>query len=250
MADTKIYSFSAATLSWIDPEAAKKYLLPEWDHGGEPDRTLTFPEVTETPNCRFAHLLACWIVVEGGKIVRRGAFSASGLHERKSFLGTHPQDYETRRDFTEWTSEQAIFVQTVGCRTQAPEVIGGRTGEDAARGAADGAFGPIIGPAVGPIVGPIGRQIGKGAAEAVSAFPPIWTRIAIYMHAGGACAAEVRANSLFPSMTYYESRVAQTNVPPPGLLWTKRSGYDGVPHYKAWLVQGWGNGNPWLVDHP
>ena len=136
----------------------------------------------------------------------------------------------------------------MGCRTQAPEVIAGRTGEEAAKAAAAG-LGPL-GPLVAPLVGPVGRRIGKETVEKLKVFPPIWTRIAITMHANGACTAELKAHSLFPSVTYYESRLVPANMQPEALLWTRRSGYDGVPQYNVWLVQGWGQGNPWLVDHP
>ena len=257
MAAPKAYTFSAATLSWIDPAAVLRWAVPEWDRGGEPPSTLTLCEVTETPNCRFAHLIACSILVDGGKIVDRAILPESGLYPRPSFLGTHPQRYPVRRDETEWSSEEAVFVQTVGCRTQAPEVIGGRLGQDVAEGIADAVLdeiieiGPVVAPLVDPIAGRAGRAIGKQAAEKTLVFPPIWTRIAVTMHADGTSSAEVRASSLFPSMTFYTTEVAPAGLPPSALLWHKRgASYDGVPHYPDWLAHGWGRENPWLVDHP
>jgi hypothetical protein len=247
MAGPQQYVFSAATLSWIDP-AAK---LPEYDRGGAPDPILTFGGVTQTPNCRFGHLLGCSILVDNGKIIDRSILPVSGLYERKSFLGTNPQDYTTRRDATVWSSEQATFVQTVGCRTQAPEVIGGRVGAETGEGVADGLF-PVLAPIVGPIGRRIGREIGKDTAEYASAFPPIWTTLTVYMHASGLCSATVKVHSLFPSMTFYTTR--QASQPPrmfTSLVWHQQERpYDGVPHYHEWLKNGWGKGNPWLVNHP
>lgn len=242
MAESQLYTFGAATLSWIDPAAN----LPEYDRGGAPEAALTYNGITQTPNCRFSNLLVCSIHVDNGKIVDRSIRPLSGLYERKSFLGTNPQHYVVRRDATRWTSEQATFVQTVGCRTQAPEVIGGWTGEKGGEIAAD-----LVNPIFGPLGRKIGRQIGKGTAEAVSAFPPIWTTLSVFMHASGVCTATVKVHSLFPSMSFYTTEAVKAPRMFTPMLWQRKDDpYNGVPHYGEWQKGGWGKGNPWLVNHP
>jgi hypothetical protein len=241
-AQKKIYTFSAATLSWIDPRTG----LPEVDDKGQPASSLSFDGVTREENCRFSHLLSCSIVVSNGKIVERYAADESNIYLRPSFLGTTPQRYEVRRDFTSWNAQQATFVQTVGCRTQAPEVIGGTGGEIA--GDIAGAFVPIIGPEIGPRAG---KRIGRELAELAETFPPIWTRISIVLFANGRYQALVKARSLFPSMSFYESQVAVGRVSTKGLTWKRKgAAYNAIPHYQAWRAQGWGKGNPWLVKSP
>jgi hypothetical protein len=246
MAGPTLHIYAAATLSWIDPAAH----LPEYDRAGAPAATQTFGGITEAPICRFANLLACAILVDNGKIIDRSILPVSGLHKRKSFLGTNPQSYAVRRDETVWSSEQATFVQTVGCRTQAPEVIGGRVGAEAGQDVAIGMV-PYLAPIVGPLGRKIGREVGKETAEAASAFPPIWTTLTVHMNASGVCTSMVKVHSHFPSMTYYATDPAKAPRTVQSLVWhQKDSPYDGVPHYDEWQKTGWGKGNPWLVNHP
>lgn len=240
MAAKKVFTFSAATLSWIDPKAN----LPEYDHAGQPAATLNFDGVTRDTNCRFSHLLTCSIVVSNGKIVDRYHANESGIYLRPSFLGTAPQVYAIRRDFTSWSPQKATFVQTVGCRTQAPEAIGQTVGEMG--GDIAGAFVPIIGPDTVP---PITKRVGRELAEFAMTFPPIWTRIAITLYPNGARQALVTARSLFPSMSYYESKVVVNATNTKYLYWNRKgASYNAVPSYEKWRAQGWGKGNPWLIQ--
>jgi hypothetical protein len=176
-----------ATLSWIDPRAN----LPEFDRGGEPAQTLGLEGITKTHNCRFSHLLTCSIFVEDGKITRAWIENASGLYTRPSYQGTPPATYRIRRDMSDWTSERAIFVQTVGCRTQAPEIIGGTVGT----------LGSIVTGILDPTTA---GRIGRETAELASAFPPIWTKLRIVMRANGEFEGGCPEHSLFPSVSFYE----------------------------------------------
>jgi hypothetical protein len=241
----KRYIYSAAALSWIDPKAG----LPEWDGDQGPDEQLTMTRATRTKNCRFSHILVCQITVDdAGKIVEHSILPMSGLYMHPSALWTAPQAYKVKRDPGNIIDGVATFVQTVGCRTQAPELIGGRAGEEIG-----GALGPIVGGPVGAILGrPVGRILGKATAERTLVFPPIWSRLSVQITADGRCYPDMPAHSLFPSVSYYATQRETLWQPAeqPTPLWYRLSVYDGVPHLDEWQAQGWGKGNPWLVNHP
>jgi len=222
-----------ATLSWIDPKSG----LPEVDRNGMPAETLGLQGIQSVRNCRFAHLLTCSIFVENGKITRCWVDKPSTIYRRPSYQDTPSVVYKDRRDMSDWNSERAIFVQTVGCRTQAPELIGGAVGMGGASGT--GILDPIL-----------GYRIGREAAELVSSFPPIWTKLRILMRADGACEGGLIGHSLFPSISFYEGVQVNQMVAGQISTWIRRGYYDGVPNYKAWNEQGWGQGNPWRVENP
>lgn len=243
MGDRKVHTFSLATLSWIDPRSRFLGLpLPECDPQGKPSATLTYHDVTTAQICRFAQLLTCSITVERGKIVDRAVAPESGLHMRPSFLETPPHAYHTRTDFMSWTADMAIFAQTVGCRTQAPELVGGKVGQ-------------IAQIALSPVTllfdpgGSLGKKIGRESAE-MTAFPPIWTTLYMVMFANGTSLGFVKAHSLFPSLTFYEARSSSPTVSTRSLMWSEKSNYNGVPNLDAWRSVGWGKGNPWRIQSP
>ena len=240
----KRYVYSAAALSWIDP-AAK---LPEYDGANGPDDPLTAAGVIQTKNCRFAHLLVCQITLnDSGNIVGHSIVSPSGLHTRLSAFDTAPQRYAVRTDISKFNSQSATFVQTVGCRTQAPEVVGGRAGEEIG-----GAVGAGINPGLMSPGRKVGRVLGKLLTEKVLVFPPIWTTLAITITSDGLCYGQVTAHSLFPSVSFYltDRQTMSRQDQSVSFLWNKIGGYDGVPNLDSWQQQGWGKGNPWRVNHP
>lgn len=262
MGSRKIYTYSVATLSWIDPRSRFMGLpLPECDVRGKPAATLLYHQVSNDRICRFSHLLTCSITVENGGIIDRTIAPESGLYVRPSFLDTAPREYGIRRDFTTWSKDMAIFAQTVGCRTQAPELVGRKVGEIGGQVTENVVesgvtlISPIVGIALWAIdekLKPgqrIGRKVGREAAELV-AFPPIWTTLYMVMFANGTSLSFVKAHSLFPSMTFYEARSSEANVSTKSLVWQQKSNYDGVPHLDEWRAMGWGKGNPWRVQDP
>ena len=241
MGDRKVHTFSLATLSWIDPRSRFLGLpLPECDAQGKPSSMLTYHDVTAARICRFAQLLTCSITVERGKTVDRAVAPESGMYMRPSFVDTSPRPYHTKRDFMTWTADMAVFTQTVGCRTQAPELVGSTAGQIAQ---------VIISPVTLLIDPNLGKKIGREGAE-MTAFPPIWTTLHMVMFADGASFGSVMAHSLFPSMTCYEARSSALTLSTRGLIWHEKSNYNGVPNLDAWRSIGWGKGNPWRVQNP
>lgn len=242
MGTQKTYYFSVATLSWIDPVTG----LPEVDKAGEPPSTLSLHQITKAHICRFSNLLTCSIVVKDGKIVSRAADSECGLYMRPSYQGTPPQSYKIRRDVDTWDEKHAVFVQTVGCRTMAPELIGSFMG---------GFIGGTIlnggQPGFNTWGVDIGANIGREVAELATAFPPIWTTLRVTMLATGVATGQLVAHSLFPSLSCYESvgggRASSTKP----LMWVRTNkSYNAVTQLDMWKKTGWGRGNPWSVLDP
>lgn len=262
MGTRKVFTHSAATLSWIDPASSLKGIkLPEFDAKGKPGETLTFFEVTTARICRFSHLLTCSITVENGRIVERSVAPESGLHTRPSYKNTPPRKYHTRRSVSSWDPEKVTFVQTVGCRTQAPELIGRTTGSAVGDAVEDGteaaifALSPVVGAAVWALdewLQPgkrVGAKAGRETAE-LMAFPPIWTTLVVEMNADGTTNTYLKAHSIFPSMTLYEAHSTSPILPTLALIWARKKSYNGVPHIDEWMASGWGKGNPWRIQDP
>lgn len=227
----RVVQGSCATLSWIDPVTE----LKEVDDG-PPDEALGIDGITKVDNCRFSHLLTASIVVEDGRITRGYFDRQSGLHARLSYKDTESQHYPVRRDMTSRTTEQAVFIQTVGCRTNAPGIIGGWAG---------GALAVQQGYPY-----ELGSTVGSEVAKRLKSFPPIWTTLQLIIHADGRWDAKLLRSSIFPSLSFYkgvpknQAREGQISA------WKRQYEYDGVPHYARWLEVGWGAGNPWRENGP
>jgi hypothetical protein len=236
MGNALVVQASCATLSWIDPKAD----LPEYDHAGMPVEALGIDGLTRQRNCRFGHVLTASVFIENGRITRRWLDKQTGLYPRPSYKDTPPLTYPMRQDIDDWNEQRAVFVHTVGCRTQAPEVIG----EAVAGGVATG-LGPNS-----PVDPVTARRIGNAAARATVSFPPIWTKLKITIRADGTWDADCIEASLFPSRSFYRGVAVKQMVQGQIAVWKRISSYDGVPHYNEWLQNGFGRGNPWRVtDH-
>jgi hypothetical protein len=160
-----------------------------------------------------------------------------------------------------WTPDMAVFAQTVGCRTQAPELVGQNAGGATGQAVEDAVEAGLMVPAfplglavwaIDEVVQPgrrIGRKVGREGAE-ILAFPPIWTTLYVVMFANGTSLAYVKAHSFFPSMTFYDARSSIPNVSTRSLLWHQKSNYSGVPYLDTWRASGWGKGNPWRIQNP
>jgi hypothetical protein len=228
----------ATTLSWIDPRSG----LPEVDKAGEPPTTISKDQVKGKKLYRFAHLLEIKLQFQNGRVVD-GEFTAdSGLTVGTSFLGTAPAQVGNigRKKLAE--ENALVFRQVVGCRTEAPEKIGGTVGE---------VFGGLL-----------GRRIGREIAESVKAFPPIWTELeARVPKDGGEPLIHLTIYSLFPSVSFYSAGVVASNGAST-VLKRPNSSYDGVPNLQKWEKSaGWGMlalrtksgpqiGNPWGMTSP
>jgi hypothetical protein len=280
MAKWNLNVYSMATLSWIDPRTTisvfgKRIQIPKYDPH-EPDRVLSFDDVTKGNICRFTNLLVAATLVEDLKIVDAWIMDESGLFVRASYQDTEPDQYVVSQyqtpPFDRRSSPPAwevSFEQLVGCRTEAPEDLGGEVG-------AEGAFSVlhlVPGLSGDDVVNDsvAAGNFGRDVAGAIAGFPPIWTRIQIKMRGDGTFLGNVLAHSLFPSVTVYETNCRAADLAHPGergtdfvcrsLLWTKSGGgYDGVPYYDEWKENGWGaparspepgergtRGNPWGI---
>jgi hypothetical protein len=140
---------------------------------------------------RFVNFLEATIDFDmsGRQIVGTSFTAASGLYRNPSYLGIHSDPFRIIRACS-IAKDFVVFIQTVGCRTVSPEVIGE-------------AVGSVVGGWVSPSVGPImGDRVGRKVAHSYG-YPPIWTSVALTIHCDGRSAGKVLSQSLFPSMTFY-----------------------------------------------
>jgi len=141
----KRHTYSAATLSWIDPRAG----LPKSDDKGNPGPVIQRQLIVGRDRYRFANFLEAFVEVNAaGKITKHGFTKDSKIYYSTSAYGTKPFIYLTSQRAIR-TANKVTFMQLVGCRTEAPEKIGGLIGKLG--------FGPIGG---GPIGGDIYSGIG------------------------------------------------------------------------------------------
>lgn len=249
---------SCAALSWIDPKTG----LPEVDEGGHPGQSVTRSKILGEKAYRFSNFLEAWIETDesGKKIVGSGIGSDSGMYRSPSFAGCSSVPIGKIGRYERVEGDVAIFRQVVGCRTASPEKIGTGGGAVVGLGGSvaigiwvigTGGWGLV---ALGIGGGLLGGLTGKETAEAVTAFPPIWSEIEVEIRADGRTGERLIAQSLFPSCTfYYRSPEAGDGV------YTVRGHYDAVPALGRWKDHGWGDvasprngatsGNPWHMDH-
>ena len=274
--ESKQYTFSIASLSWIDP-ASKKYGIPlaENDSDGDPGFVLGRDKVLGKRLYRFANFLEAQITVEGESyidptsITQAQFTSASGLSTNTSFLGTEVEKFETRRDVEPVASDGLSpcgqrFIQTVGCRTEAPEKVAGGVGLLAGcwigvkvggkAGMAGGPKGGLLGAIGGCLVGAyVGHEAGEEIVEEFYVFPPIWTELELIIYADGQFSGKLKSHSHFPSVSFYQVR---RNHPPlvdvdgQGSDYEQKHRYDGVPQIEKWGKLGWDHGNPWRIPSP
>ena len=245
-----------ATISWIDPATG----LPEVDAGGSPGRFITRATITAESGYRFSHFLEVWVTVDSaaGMITGAGFSPFSGMYRGPSFLGTASAPVGNIGRKRVLTRKSATFRQIVGCRTRAPEIVGGVLGMQNALGA----------PMRGPLAMYIGSQMGQGLAESFKVFPPIWTELELTINVDGSFHHKLLRHSYFPSVSYY----VQEAVPPGADLllgmadikniYELKGSYDGVPYLNTWYDKGWGPvgatmpgaqktlGNPWNMTIP
>jgi hypothetical protein len=225
--------FSTGSMSWIDPRIP----LPEADFGGNPGPLITNrATIIGKTKYRFANFLEAFINVNGsGTFVGHGFTSESdGYGNPSSFLGTQPQSFNTIRS-VEIGHEPVRFVQIVGFRTNAAEVIGEA----------------------------IAREVGRSFAAINFGLPPIWSEIELNVFKTGQTTARILRHSLFPSLEWYTQDTFDHigRVPNPSVYFN-RYDYDARPNLARWIDEGWGAltasqvarnpspGNPWNVPKP
>ncbi len=250
------YVVGIATISWIDPQTG----LPEVDSGGSPGPFISRATITAEEGYRFSHFLEAWVTVDStaGLITGGGFTPASGMYRAPSFLGTPSSPVGTIGRKRTFTRTSATFRQLVGCRTEAPEIIGRFAFEETG----------VFAPGRGPLAIYMNHRLGEMAAEAFKVFPPIWTELELTISADGGYTHSLLRHSYFPSVSHY----VQENVPPgtpylseiPDLktIFQLKSSYDGVPYLDSWYANGWGPvgatlpgtartlGNPWEMRIP
>jgi hypothetical protein len=225
--------FSTGSMSWIDPRIP----LPEADFGGNPGLLATNrATLTGKTKYRFANFLEAFINVNSsGTIVGHGFTNESGLYGNpSSFLGTSPQSFNVIRS-AQIGQEPIRFVQIVGARTNASEVI----------------------------MEALARQVGRSFAAINFGLPPIWSEIELSVFSTGATSARILRHSLFPSLEWYTQDTFGHLGHVPNLdAYFNRYNFDARPNLARWIDDGWGNlttaqaartpspGNPWNIPKP
>jgi hypothetical protein len=239
---------AVATISWIDPKSG----LPEYDSQA-PGDLIPQSTIFARTGYRFSHYLEGGVEVNSaGAITDAVITPESGLYRAPSMWGTKSvQVGEVGQKITN-TRKSVTFRQIVGCRTLAPQVIGGAVAEVSS----------------GLLTLPFAWEFGEEAASLVKIFPPIWTELELTINIDGSFSHKLLRHSLFPSVSYY----AQVPPPPPvptafGNIQTNEAyqlvqTYDGVPNLNLWYQGGWGPltpptqsygemaGNPWSMTKP
>jgi hypothetical protein len=239
---------STATTSWIDRRLLG-FTLPEADLDSVEDfinkQLASRDLLLGGTKYRFCNFLEGVVRVRNGIITDYGFSNYSDMYRSKSFpstpnhqaLGIPSQAFPIRRDCIA-TKDDVTFVQTVGCRTQSPEVIGGMVGC---------AVGGGVTPLVYPVGCNLGKRVGRKFAKELTAFPPIWTTLSLTIKLDGSTKQVLKAHSLFPSVSFYRLsgpdyvQVAYVQVSSP---------YDARTYIEQWKTGGWGHGNPWNIPSP
>lgn len=244
---------SAASVSWIDQGSPAGAHVPD----PTPPATLTVPFVTGSSGFRFSNYLHGWCETSDAiHLTAHGLEADSGIYRGPSYLGIPSHAYPTRSSrapFTEGGIEGIEFEQLAGARTISAGAIGGGIGAavgvaggawlGAKGGALIGALGGPIGAGAGAIIGGVigglaGWGLGSLAANRITNFPPIWTRIRLRLKATGARTCELVAHSPFPSNNLY-CDLSQVRT------------YSALaPEQSRWEAGGWEAGNPWGASRP
>ena len=209
---------------------------------------------------RFSNYLRAWITTEDGKTVKsQGLDGKSGMYRAPSFGSISSEPYPTTTTDTKKSRADGVeyieFIQTTGARTRSHESFGTIVGA-VAGGLVGAAAGAKIGAKIGAIGGPkgfvaglvigavVGGVIGLWAARKLFNFPPIWTVIALRLHADEKVECELVKHSLFPSVSFYCDPGATGNL-------QRRSEYSALAaEQQQWQDHGWDTGNPWSVPRP
>jgi hypothetical protein len=250
------FTRSIASLSWIDPQTG----LPAVDMRGNPGERIQRSAILAKQGYRFANFLEASISVIGPMLSVVGDFGftkESGMYRSLSYGNIPSEPFSIKRTTT-YIDDGVRFKQTVGARTQSPEILAERMG------------------------GPFGSVISRGIAEEAFALPPIWTELELTIYYDGRYAGKLLRHSLFPSISfYYGSKIMKllgaevVSSPGPGGLplgvivdledtgkfYYKMSDYDAVLKLKNWKDRGWGplrdaypsgpvGGNPWDIPSP
>ena len=233
---TRHYKRAVASTSWIDPSVKdgpcglELFPIVEYDQGAPvcTPQKITLQDVMYKEFCRFSNVLVGNVSVRNGEIID-ASFDAvrSSIFMRPSFMATTPQEMvPANPPSVEWPGPiieggAAIFRQTVGARTKAPEEI-------------------------------------LGTDKLVS-FPPIWSTVELKVFANGTCTGRIIRHSIFPSCSFFVS--APNSPADENFEFLTLTGvYNGVPQYDNWCTTGWGplahltpdiiGGNPWGMQGP
>lgn len=253
-AATRTISGSAASVSWIHASS------PAGGHVADPAPPATITEAFVTGNSgfRFSNYLHGWCTTDDSRhLTGSGTYSNSGIYRGPSYLGINSQAYPTQSRQTRVMNNQGVegvqFEQTTGARTVSPGIIGGGVGGlvGAAGGAylgfklggATGTFFGGLGAVPGAIIGGVGGALvgyatGTIAANRLTNFPPIWTRITLRLFADGQRDCALLQHSHFPSNHFYcDMRQVSRYIAL-------------APEQTNWENGGWGGGNPWGISRP
>jgi len=260
-------SHAAATCSWIDPATG----LPETDTQVIVDPTTNLGFLTGNQGYRFCNFISVWAEIDlvAKRVQKSGFESSSRIYRGPSYGGIPSHAFMVQRDsFVE--KDGLRFTQVVGARTVSPEVVGTAGGVvlGAIAGGVIGSAVPIVGTAIGAIAGGlVGAFAGEGVAHQAIGFPPIWTKMQIWIRNDGSVQAELLQHSLFPSMTFYARESHRPGSHPSrvfNLMYQApaRAGYYNATkdvQLPAWQARGWGklpttslpgptDGNPWAIE--
>lgn len=244
---------SAATVSWIDPTSPAGARVPD----PAPPAVVTSAFLTGNTGFRFSNYLHAWCESpDGVHLSGNDFYPDSAMYRGPSYLGipshAHPTQ-QSRTPFNEGGVEGIDFLQVAGARTISAGVIGGTVGGavgvgggialGAKGGAMIGAFGGPIGAGAGAVIGGLvggltGFFVGNAAANRVTNFPPIWTRLKLRIKADGSRSTQLLAHSYFPSNNHY-------------LDLTQVRAYSALAaEQTSWENSGWDSGNPWGISRP
>lgn len=203
------FTFSTGSMSWIDPRLP----LPEADFGGNPGpRTTDRATLLGKEKYRFANFVEAFISVNSaGTVVGHGFTADSGLQMNpSSFLGTSPIPLPTRQS-AQVGQEPVRFVQIVGARTNASEII----------------------------MQALFREIGRSFAHVNFGLPPIWTELELSIYSDGHVVDGIRRHSLFPSVEWY-AQMAGTEFFPWLSIYDNLYDFDARKNLARWIDDGWG----------
>lgn len=216
---------SVTSVSWIDPSS------PAGSHLADPAPPKTINEAFATGNSgfRFSNHLNAWVdSPDAIHVAKSGFHGNSGLYTGPSFKGIPSQKYHTQRSATptnEGSVEGVEFEQVTGARTVSAGVLGGAVGSVVA---SETGFDPGA-----------GKKLGSAAANLITNFPPIWTRLKLRLFANGKRHGELSEHSTFPSITFYADFSQVGN-----------SYGAGKAAQETWAEEGWDSGNPWAASRP
>ena len=221
------YTYSAATVSWIDPKTD----LPEVDILNKTYYVSRSDIIEHGVSYRFANFLEATVDVlpanTGPMPVTFGNLGftdSSTMYRGLSYAGLPSEPFMDLQDSVGMGTGVRLR-QIVGARTQSPEIL------------AEQHFGGVV----------------AEVTHLLPIFPPIWTEIELFIGYDGTWKAKLLRHSLFPSIVFYTLDTSDSDG-----SYVQNAEYDGVPNYKEWRKSGWGpiqdakqtgpvRGNPWSI---